>query len=210
MMWCTTARLPGPGFDRLDPLVFFEARIDREVLIVDRALRLELCTASRPCSRLCPGPSAAASRRRISAAGGTSFGSPSGAPAADPLVEDFLFVSGHAAVVVEVSELGVGEPRRHPAIADNFGDRVGPAGDFFVVRHREGGDLTRPMAADAPLIEDPRDLVGVGHLRGRVGGVHAADEAADGSRLGLRTGLAGQKFVDGRVADTSRAEPSCA
>ncbi len=127
---------------------------------------------------------------------GQFFGIALGSTRSRPLIENLLFVFGHAAVVGKVAVLGVGHPGRHAAVANDFGNRVSPARNLFVFRHSEGSNLTRTMARDATLVQNPRNLIGEGHLGGRVGGPHPADETADHSGFSLRHRLAGDQLVD--------------
>ncbi len=87
-------------------------------------------------------------------------------------------------------------PGRHPIRRDHLPDRRGPAGRFLVIGQREGTNLARPMAIDAVLVEDPRDLFREGHGAGLVGLPHPSDQAT--CRLGERLAdrLVGQQFVE--------------
>src|SRR5262245_31913368 len=88
-------------------------------------------------------------------------------------------------------------PRRHAAVANDFGDRVAPARDLAVRGQRERRYLAVAMAADAMRVEDGRDVLGVGYVAGRRLVAETANVAADRVRYGLRHGLAGDDFVDG-------------
>lgn len=91
----------------------------------------------------------------------------------------------------------VSVPRRHPLFADHFGNHLAPAGHFLILGHGEWADFARPVAIDAAGIQQPRDLVGVGHGRVFLGRADAADEAAFAFGRRHLHRLAGQKIVDG-------------
>ena len=143
-MWCTTAGFDGRASIALIHLSVFESRIDREVLVIDdagcrdRIFLGHVVDGIRLFGELPSIGEFGRSRHFLGIALGGTRGC--------PLVQDLLFVLRHAAVVGEVAVLRVGQPRRHAALLNDFGNRVGPAGNFSVVCHGERSGLAVAVA----------------------------------------------------------------
>ena len=58
----------------------------------------------------------------------------------------------------EMTELGVGLPRRHEPVLGGRHDLPGPLLDVVVAQQRERGGLARPMAGGAVLENDGGDV----------------------------------------------------
>ena len=114
-----------------------------------------------------------------------------------PLINQFLLGVGQTAIVAEMAMFGVGVPGRHPSLANHFGDRVGPAGHFAVLRQREGTDLARPMAFHAAVLQDPCDLLRERDFAIVAWLANATDEAAHRIDMGRLHLFACQHLVDG-------------
>ena len=119
----------------------------------------------------------------------------------DPVGDQPFLIVGQVGVVAELAMIGAGVPGGHAAVANDLGNRLGPAGGLLIVGQGKRRDLTRSVAGDTMVAQEARDLLRIGHLAvART--AHAADPATDG--LGLRHGdrLAGQQFLqrNGQVA----------
>src|SRR5207248_3260791 len=103
----------------------------------------------------------------------------------------FLVVA-ETGVVAEAAVLGIGEPRRHPAVRDDLAHHGRPRRRVLAVSQRKRAWLARSMAFDAPPLQQPADLLRVGHVarrrfphptlsHPRGEGRRATDAAADGT-----------------------------
>ncbi len=181
---------------RTDPFILFEAgvgdvipvRIDAFRLDVDRFVVHVNDFVGSPIEQ--PAFGKLRGRRQL---GRIAFGT----TGVDPRVDQIFFAIGEDVLIGELAVSGIGVPRRHPLVTDDFRDHLAPAGHFIVLRHGEGTDFTRPMAGHAAFIEEPRNLVRIGHRRVLLRFPHAADNAAFCLGRGHAHRFACQDFVDG-------------
>ena len=165
-------RIARQALGRADPFVLLEAGVGDVIPIRIDPFRLDVdglvvhVNDLVGCSVQQPAFGELGRRRQL---GGISFGT----AGIDPRVNEVLLVVGKHVLVGELAVGRVGVPGRHPLFADDFGNHLAPAGDFVVFRHGERADLAGPMAVDAPLVQQARNLVRVGdggfllRLRGR-------------------------------------------
>ena len=187
-MWCTTDGIARPRLDGRDPLVLGPARIDHEHLVVDHAGGRHVERLRRPCTATWSGLGIIQPSANLGGSG-RSLGLPSGAPLATHLAIVALSASLIRASFLKWPKCAIGVPGRHALRLHDFFDHAGPAGDFLVVGQRERRDLSRAMAEHAIGVQDPRDLLGVGHVAVGHGLAVAADQAA--GRLRSRAWLTG-------------------
>ncbi len=134
-----------------------KSRIDDEVLIFHDAVGRDFK------GRIVHGDDLVGFSRQLPAGGGLErFGQvrriAEGHPAQDPLAEGLFIGVGHVPGVGKMSVLGIGVPRRHPAVVDDFQHRLAPACDFIILGQRKRPDLSRAMAFHAVLVEDAGNL----------------------------------------------------
>ncbi len=157
-------RIARQALGRADPFVLLEAGVGDVIPIGIDPFRLDVdgfvvhVNDLVGCSVQQPAFGELGRRRQL---GGISFGT----PGIDPRVNEVLLVVGKHVLVGELAVGRVGVPGRHPLFADDFGNHLAPAGDLVVFRHGERTDLAGPMAVDAPLIQQARNLVRIGDRR---------------------------------------------
>ncbi len=133
---------------------------------------------------------------------------PARRPGLDPVHQGLRLVGRQALVVLEDADVRVGEIGRHAVRAHRLPDHRREAPDHLVAVHREGADAAVHVAGDALLLQDRRDLRGIGDV-GEVGGVRPlgeGDRLARGSEGGagdLRL-VAGQQRVHSLVGASQR------
>src|SRR5262249_13930504 len=120
-----------------------------------------------------------------------------GAALVDPRQESFLVLLRQPAVILELTVLGFGQPRRHAVLGDHFLDGGGPRLDVVVVHERHRPDLAGTMAFLAVLLQDARYFLGVGALAGGLWLGGPGDDAAGDGRRRRAHVLAGEHLVDG-------------
>ena len=75
-------------------------------------------------------------------------------------------------------------PRWHPAVVDDFNQRIRPANRFVVILQRKRSDLPSSMALDAIRLEDAYHLVAPCHFARRDRLLDAPNQTTDGLCVG--------------------------
>ncbi|HVS66031.1 MAG TPA: hypothetical protein VMT85_21305 [Thermoanaerobaculia bacterium] len=188
----------GVDLDRLDPAVLFEVALDLEPLVVILHLvghlerlhgedhvglaDLPLRREGRRLGRL---RQVAGRRARL-----------------DPTCEEVELLVAEARILQELTVLGVGEPGGHGEIVRRLSDGLRPGTRLGVGQQRHRRGLAGSVAADAPLVEDRRHVLGPGHgirVGGRVAGRSGRGrEHGAGDRENERGGRREAKAPGGR------------
>ena len=164
---------PGLDFNGLQPLVFGEVGWNLDVLILDRAggRNLERLGHREHGVGLADGPPVDERRSR-----GKVLVVPFRRARIHPRRNRVDLGLREAGVVLEVADRGIGAPRRHLARDDALLDRPRPGPGLFERHQRHRREHGRPVAFDAVLVEDRRDVLGEGdRRRGRASPGAAAD-----------------------------------
>ncbi len=102
------------------------------------------------------------------AGGGSKAGSPSRSARLGPSGQRGDVVCRQRPVVLErLAETPLGLPGRHRTISGHGRDIPGTLAGLFIVLERKGRDLSGTVAFLTVLLDDPRDLAGVGRGDGR-------------------------------------------
>ena len=138
-----------------DPLVLVEVRRNDQVLVVDRALRLdeERLGHLEHQVGLADVPSVDELQRLGSVLRIAARGS-----GLDPLGQRALLLGTEHVGVREVPVARIGEPRRHAVERDSLPDRPRPRPDLLVGQQRHRGRLARAMAVLTVLLQDGLDV----------------------------------------------------
>src|SRR5262249_6028722 len=146
----------------LDPFVFLEARVNDEVLIA----HLARCRYfERPVGHVhdllwLTDLPADGELLRWWQIGFVAFGR----AGLDPAADEQLVAVAQARVVDEMAIFRIRVPGRHALLIDNFADHFGPTHDLVVAGERERGNLARPMALHAVVLQDAGDLLGIRYI----------------------------------------------
>ena len=151
-------RIARQALGRTDPFILFEPRVGDVIPVRIDAFRFDVDRfvvhvndfVGSPFEQ--PAFGKLRGRRQL---GRITFGT----TGVDPRVDQILFAIGEDVLIGELAVSGIGVPRRHSLIPDDFRDHLAPSGHFVVLRHGEGTDFARPMARHAAFIEEPRNLV---------------------------------------------------
>ena len=156
-----------PDLERLDPLVLREVGLYLEVLIRNLAASWdrELCNR-HDCVRLTHAPAPQVVGRL-----GQVLWIALRGPSIDPTDDRVFLARCEPALVEPLPVCGVGMPRRHHTREDIGSNRACPGSRLLIREQRHRRDLAGPVTRSAVLVEDGRDVPGVGWLsRGRARG----------------------------------------
>ena len=111
-------------------------------------------------------------------------------PGVDPLHDGVALGVGQPSLIPELSDRGVGVPRRHLPRQDLVLDGAAPGSRLLVGHQRHRRHLARAMAGDTVLVQDRRDVVGERRrlrLGAGCGGATEAHGHHEGSDAGNQT-----------------------
>ncbi len=153
-------RIARTELDRLNPLVLGQMRRHADVLIGDRAIGrdLELLGHREDRVGLADRPALGERRpgRQIAVVAARRARVDPGGNRVDVLLRE-------ARIVLEDAVRRVGRPRRHLALHHALLDGARPGTGLFVCHQRHRREHRRPMAADAVVVDNRRDVLGIGH-----------------------------------------------
>src|SRR5579875_2248093 len=188
-------RSAGTNLRTLDPAVFLEAGIDREVLIGNAfgclGRDFERSRHRNDYVRLADAPAfgEGARRRQIPVLAVRRA-------VIEPGQERLFVLRRESAIIAEFAIAWISIPGRHSPFGDDFADSVRPRQGILEGQQRHRSDLSRTMALLAVVLQDAADLLGVGDAPILFGLGDAADATAGHLRLGHRYQLARQDFVE--------------